>query len=161
LGPPLNLIQDGNNIDHYPLVCPTVPIVREFESYGHDVEVYSNSSVSAFQFNVTAKSISFSVTGQTGTGGFCDIAVPKDLVWGTLTIKKDDVPLVNGTDYTETQNSTHYIFHIAYSHSTHTIEITGTRAIPEFSALLMILPLLMTMTLLAVSLSKKRRCYQS
>jgi len=152
----LNLTQDGNNIDHYPLMVPTVPIVRQFESYGRNVEVYSNSSISAFEFNVTAKAISFTVTGQTGTSGFCNVAVSKDLIWGTLTLCKDGLLLSEGVDYTRTDNSTHYIFHIVYSHSTHTIEITGTQAIPEFSSLITILPLLVSVMLLVVLVSKRR-----
>lgn len=152
----LNLTQDGNNIDHYPLVVPTVPLVRDFESYGLHVGVYSNSSISEFQFDSAAKTVSFNVTGQTGTGGFCDIAVPKDLVWGTITLYKDGLLLSEGTDYTRTDNSTHYILHIAYSHSTHTIEITGTYAIPEFPTIL-ILPLLTTTAFAMLLLNRNHK----
>ena len=152
----LNLTQDGNNIDHYPLVVPTVPIVRQFESYGRNVEVYSNSSISEFEFNVTAKAISFTVTGQTGTSGFCDVAVPKDLIWGTLTLYKDGLLLSEGADYTRTDNSTHCIFHIADSPSRPTIGSSGPYAIPEFSSLITILPLLVSAMLLVFLVSKRR-----
>lgn len=141
----LNITQDGNNIDRYPRVAPTRAIARSFESHGLNINVNTNSSVSKFQFNATAKMISFYVTGQAGTTGFCDIAFSKSLLWGTLTVYKDYTILLNGTDYTQTENYTHYLFHIAYTHSTHKIEIIGTEAMPEFTSLL-ILPILMITT---------------
>ncbi|MEM4704110.1 MAG: NosD domain-containing protein [Candidatus Bathyarchaeia archaeon] len=152
----LNVTENGNNIDHYPRVVPTRVIARSFESYGRYVGVDSNSSVTEFQFNETAKTINFNVTGQTGTSGFCDVLVPKDLLWGVMTVYKDGVMLSNGTDYTQTQNATHHIFHIEYSHSSHRIEIRGTEAIPEFPSAL-ILPLFLTATLLAIATFKVRR----
>jgi hypothetical protein len=66
--------------------------------------------------------------------------------------------LVNNTDYTQTENGTHYLFHIEYNHSTHTIEITGTEVIPEFGSVAMVLPLLTVGGVLAAFLSRKRIC---
>ena len=40
---------------------------------------------------------------------FCDVVVSKDLIWGTLTIYKDSVLLVEGVDYTLMDNSTRCI----------------------------------------------------
>ncbi|MBS7633035.1 hypothetical protein KEJ15_05380 [Candidatus Bathyarchaeota archaeon] len=154
----MNVTENSNNIDHYPRVVPTRAITRSFESYGRYVDVDSNSSVTEFQFNEMTKTINFNVTGQTGTSGFCDILVPKDLLWGVMIVYKDSVMLYNGTDYTQTQNATHYLFHIEYSHSSHRIEIRGTEAIPEFQ-LPFILPLFLAATLLAtaISICKARR----
>jgi hypothetical protein len=87
---------------------------------------------------------------------FCDVVVSKDLIWGTLTIYKDSILLIEGVDYTRMDNSTHYIFRIVYSHSAHTIEISGTYAISEFSSIVLILSLLMLATLVVVVMSKRR-----
>jgi len=152
---PVNLTQGGNNVDHYVLVNPTKPIVRDFEPYGLSVEVYSNSSVSEFQFDEMERMISFNVSGQTGTGGFCDVAVPDDLLWGTMSVYKDGALLLEGAGYTKTQNDTHYLFHITYDHSVHTIEIKGTEAIPEYTSI-PVLTALMFVTLAAFAAFSKR-----
>ena len=89
--------------------------------------------MSAFEFNATKKSITFDVAGKKGTTGFCDIAVAKDRMWGTMTITKDGILLNNGTDYIRNQNSTFYLFHVSHNHSNHTIEITGY---PSYSRIL-------------------------
>jgi len=125
------------------------------DSADYPVTVDSNSAVVGFEFNQTERQLSLNVTGLTGTAGFCDVIVPDSLVWGTFSLKMDEYPLVESIDYTQTHNGTHYIFHISYIHSTHTIEIVGSDAIPEFPAFL-IMPLFMTATLLAVIVYRRR-----
>jgi len=148
---------DSNNIDHYPLVGPTMPLTWEFQAYPNNmVQVYSNSSISSFEFNATEKSISLNVAGKAGTSGFCDIAIPKSLIWGTITVTKDGIPLVNGTGYIQTENSTFYFIHMTYTHSTHTFVIKGTEAMPEFQPF-MLLPLFMIITLLGAVVIKRKR----
>ena len=123
-----------NNIDYYPLMAPTKPITRKFTAYSNiKVEVYSNSSISQFQFNINAKSISFNITGPAGTRGFCDITVPLNLLWGDFTLYMDGIQLIEGVNYTKTCNHAQCIFHVTYTHSTHEIEIFGTEVIPELS----------------------------
>jgi len=125
------------------------------DSADYPVTVDSNSAIVGFEFNQTERQLSLNVTGLTGTAGFCDVIVPDSLVWGTFSLKMDEYPLVEGVDYTQTHNGTHYIFHISYIHSTHTIEIVGSDAIPEFPAF-MVMPLFMTATLLAVIVYRRR-----
>jgi hypothetical protein len=125
------------------------------DSPDYPVTVDSNSAILGFEFNQTEKKLSLQVSGTTGTSGFCDVAVPSSLVWGTFTLSMDGYPLAEGTEYTQTNNVTHYIFHISYIHSTHTIEIVSSDAIPEFPALL-IAPMFMAATLLAVVAYRRR-----
>jgi len=134
---------------------PVGPTTRTYTPYERKVEVSSNSSVSEFQFNGTTKQISFKVIGANGTNGFCNITFPNDLLWGTISIYKDGSFLVKDVDYTQTYNATHYTFHIIYDHSTHTMEILGTEAIPEFPITCMLL-LFMAATLLGVIAYKRR-----
>jgi hypothetical protein len=104
------------------------------DSVDYPVIVDSNSAIMAFEFNQTERKLSLDVSGTTGTSGFCDISVPSDLVWGTFSLNMDGYPLAEGNDYTQTHNGTHYIFHVSYIHSTHTIEIVSsdvTSSIPE------------------------------
>jgi parallel beta-helix repeat protein len=146
-----------NNIDYYPLMAPTRPITRKFPAYDNlEVEIYSNSSISEFQFNLTDKKLSFNVTGSTGTRGFCNVTIPANLLWGEFSLFINDIPLVEGVNYSKTYNDTHYIFHITYTHSEHIIEIVGTEVIPEFPSAIIIL-LLMALTMLAVAVAKRRR----
>jgi len=125
------------------------------DSKDYPVTVDSDSAILGFEFNQTERNLSLNVTGLTGTLGFCDVIVPDSLLWGTFSLNMDEYPLVEGVDYTQTHNGTHYIFHISYIHSTHTIEIVGSDAIPEFPAFV-ILPLFMIATLLAVIVYRRR-----
>lgn len=144
------------NIDNYPLMAPTKPITRKFTAYSNiEVEIYSNSSMSEFQFNATDKKLSFNVTGPTGTRGFCNVTIPANLLWGDFFLFINGIPLVEGVNYTRTYNGTHYIFYITYAHSEHTIEVIGTEVIPEISSAL-ILPVLATLAILVVILTKKK-----
>jgi len=143
----LNYQQQRVGLQHvfYPLI----------DSADYPVTVDSNSAILNFEFNQTERKLSLNVTGTTGTGGFCDVAVPSSLVWGTFTLSMDDYPLAEGTDYTQTYNGTHYIFHISYIHSTHTIEILGSDAIPEFPTV-MIASIFMAATLMAAIVYRRR-----
>ncbi|MDH7477683.1 MAG: NosD domain-containing protein [Candidatus Bathyarchaeota archaeon] len=146
-----------NNIDYYPLMAPTKPITRKFTAYDDlKVEIYSNSSISEFQFNTADKKLSFNVTGPTGTGGFCDVTIPENLLWGTFSLFINGIPLTEGVNYTKTYNGTHYTFQITYTHSQHIIEIIGTEVIPEFPSAI-IIPLLMALTMLALVVAERRR----
>ena len=120
------------------------------------ITTLTNSNVENFNFSQTLMKISFNVTGSTGTTGYCNVTMPSDLLWGQFSISMDDTPLVEYVNYTKTHNGTHYIFHITYTHSSHLIEIKGTEVVPEFPAL-MILPLFIFVSIIAVKLAKKSK----
>jgi hypothetical protein len=125
------------------------------DSADYPVIVDSNSAIIGFEFNQTQKKLILKVSGTTGTSGFCDVTVPSSLLWGTFSLSMDGYPLAEGNEYTQTYNETHYIFHINYIHSTHTIEIEASDAIPEFPVF-MILPIFMAITFIAVVVFRKR-----
>jgi hypothetical protein len=126
------------------------------DSDAYPVTVNSDSTILGFEFNQTEKQMSLNLTGKTGTSGSCEITFPDGLLWGTFSLSMDGYALVEGDDYTQTYNEAHYTFHISnYIHSSHTIKIVASDAVPEFPAW-MILPLFMTATLLAVMLYRKR-----
>jgi hypothetical protein len=101
------------------------------DSTDYPVTVDSKSAIVGFEFNQTERQLSLNVTGTTGTSGYCDVTVPSNLLWGTFSLNMDGYPLVEGTDYTQTSSGTDYIFHIAYIHSSHTIDIVASGAIPD------------------------------
>ena len=87
------------------------------------VSVESNSTVSNFAFNQPDKEISFNVTGPDGTIGFCNVTIPKALLYGEPWTVLIDGALVSPTI---TENATHDCLYFTYTHSTHTIQIIGT-----------------------------------
>ncbi len=141
--------------DNFPLVAPiNVFDAGAWNGGSYNVDVISNSSVSDFYFNPNKGAfLRFNVTGHDGTTGFSRVTIPKDLLWvedGWTVYVGDDqvIPTVASDDKYA------YLF-FTYNHSTKTIEIYGTHAIPEFPSLI-ILPLFMKVTLLAVIVYKKK-----
>ncbi|MCJ7425385.1 right-handed parallel beta-helix repeat-containing protein [Candidatus Bathyarchaeota archaeon] len=141
-------IIDGNNTDHYPLMgrlseSDWISLVAP----EHRIQTICNSTISNLVYNGTA--ISFNVTGDKGTSGFCRINIPKVFMNSTFQV------FVNGTEIAFTilpcsnENITYLYFN--YTHSTEQVII-----IPEFSSIL-ILPLFMLTTLTAVIAWKKKR----
>ncbi len=57
----------------------TCPIIAE-----------SNSTVTDLTFNPAIEELNFKANGQTGTTGYCIITIPTILVWGELSIYKDE-----------------------------------------------------------------------
>jgi len=87
------------------------------------VSVESNSTVYNFAFSQPDKEISFNVTGEDGTIGFCNVTIPKALLKGEpWTVLIDDAPVT----FTITENATHTSLYFTYTHSTHLIQIIGT-----------------------------------
>jgi len=83
------------------------------------VETVSNSTISGFNYSVDE--ISFNVSGDPGSLGFCNVSVPRALVKPGYTIKVyfDDNPV----NYSLSENSTHYFVYFTYKHSTHRVNI--------------------------------------
>jgi hypothetical protein len=123
------------------------------------VTTESNSTISNFTFIKEEKKLLFNVTGATGKTGYCNISIPEELLWGEFSIFMDGSLLIKDVDYTQTHNGTHYTFYISYSHSTHTINITGTEVIPEFPSPIFSL-FFVTATLLAVILHRRKHSFQ-
>ena len=99
----------------------TFQIVWGQETFIASVE--SNSTVSNFAFNQPEKKVSFNVTGSAGTIGFCNVTIPKALLYGEpWTVLIDGAPV----PATITENATHSFLYFTYTHSTHLIQIIGT-----------------------------------
>jgi len=116
-------------VDEYPLMDPwsffrVFNITTDGKTY--IVTTSSNSTIASFIFNQSLQQISFNVTGPSGTLGFCNVTIPKNLlnseppkVW-TVTI--------NGinTTFSSTENSTHTSLQFTYGYSTHGVQIRLT-----------------------------------
>jgi hypothetical protein len=92
------------------------------------VSVESNSTVSNFAFSQPGKAIGFDVTGSADTIGFCNVTIPKALLYAEL---DDWIVLIDGVPLppiavTLTENATHSCLYFTYAHSTHVIQMIGT-----------------------------------
>jgi parallel beta-helix repeat protein len=147
---------DANNTDMYPLMGPFQTFgVGTFNGTTYSVGTVSNSTITTVSFNATVKALTFNVTGPNGTAGFCRVTILLSLMSGNwmVTVNGTQVlpPILNVTIY---GNYTYIYF--TYHHSTETVKITSTNVIPEFQPY-MLLPLLMMMTLLTATISKRKR----
>jgi hypothetical protein len=122
------------------------------DSTTYYVTTESNSSVTDFNFSQVAKSVYFNVSGATGTKGWVNVTIPKVLLNGEWTI------LIDGTSttYIKAENETHTFLYINYTHSTHTITITGTTVVPEYMPQVMLITLIIATIALALI---KRKVY--
>jgi len=140
------------------------PIVAEGQTFY--VAVKSNSSVTIPVFikvSPSGGSLTFNVTGASGTAGFSNVTIPKNLMW--INVGESWLVTVGDTDVTSlctiTMNSTRTSIYIPYSHSLQTIDIVAPNAIPEFPAVALV-PIFMAVILFATLLtiksnSKKRK----
>jgi len=114
------------------VVVSTNAFAVKAEGKDFDVKLASNSNVSNLQFDGKAKKISFTVSGETGTKGTTDITIPKSLLSGNISVMIDG-QVMSQTDVIETADTQdETTLEINYHHSTHTIEVVGTNAVPEF-----------------------------
>jgi parallel beta-helix repeat protein len=135
---------DSDNLDKFPLAggFSVFNVAQEYH-----LQTICNSSITDFQFNGTA--ISFNVSGENDTPGFCRICIPTGLMNGTYKV------LVNSTEVQcnllPCSNEMYSYLYFNYTQSTQQVTI-----ITEFPSLL-IIPLFMIATLLAVIVYGKKR----
>jgi parallel beta-helix repeat protein len=153
----------SGNIDRYPLMASFKIFNVSWNSQTYSVDTVSNSTLSNFSFNATTKTLGFDFTGTNGTVGFCRIDIPLSLM--SCSNLKDWTVTVNGTqvlppnlNVTTDANFTYIYF--TYHHSTETVQITSTSAVPEFQPF-MLLPLFMIITLLGAIAFKRKRNLKS
>jgi len=146
---------DANNTDRFPLVVPHGPIPIVWDGMVYSVEFMSNSTISRFQFNVLQKMISFNVTGQDSTLGFCNLTIRNSLVqdlWeGNIIILVDGKEPMNMNNWTD---ATYMYIYFIYQHSEHDVII-----IPEFSSCLIIPSFMMATILAAIFYRRKYASY--
>jgi nitrous oxidase accessory protein len=139
-------IIDEKNQDNFPLIAPISTFdAGTWEYTEYLVDIVSNSTVSDFSFDHEFTMVRFDVEGEDETTGFCRVTLPKDLLYA----EGDWTVLVDGASVSPTLsediNNTYIYF--TYSHSTKTVEIIGTEAIPEFPSWI---PMLFTLVAVVV-----------
>ena len=97
--------------------------------------VISNSTITEIAFNSTSKVLNFTLEGPSGTTGYTNVTIAKDLIAEAtgLKIYLDG----NQTEYTVTSSDTVWLLHFTYQHSTHQVAISLDQpAKPFFETLL-------------------------
>jgi parallel beta-helix repeat protein len=132
-------IIDENNRDNYPMMEPvgklmapvTIFNAGTWEGKRYNVYVSSNSTVSEFSFDPEGTRIRFNVMGENETTGFCNVTIPKGLLntEGSWAVLVDSVIV---TPITVNEDVINKYLYFTYYHSSKTIVIIGTDAIPEF-----------------------------
>jgi hypothetical protein len=114
----------------------------------------SNSNVTALVFNQSFIEIKFNVAAKNGTNGFCNITIPKALMYANSTHPWQ--LFMNGTEsaYDETENDTHSFVYFEFPAGSHNIRIVGTWVVPEYSSTA-IMSVLMFAALIATILKNK------
>jgi hypothetical protein len=136
---------------------------QEQVSYGggtYPIPIFTNSTVTSFNFDAAAKQITFNVTGPTDTLGFCNVTIPRNLLNATAlsdwNVVFDGKPLTSG-EFNITQNDAYVFVYVNYTHSEHEISIIGT-AVPVTEFQPDILPLVLAIsTLIAAIVTFKQR----
>ena len=68
-----------NGIDRYPLI-EAWNVTRIYLTDSYETVIKCNYTVASFSLNQSLKQLSFRITGPEGSGGFCNITIPKDLI---------------------------------------------------------------------------------
>lgn len=128
---------NGNNQDKYPFIVPiTFFNAGTWGGENHKVDVVSNCTVSDFVFYPEDARLQFNLTGTRWTSAFCRVTIPKEMLstetdWAVLV---DNSSVNASVDENEKNTYLYFTYHFPsyYGHSTKTVEIIGTYAIPEF-----------------------------
>lgn len=118
----LKAIHEGNS-----LYCGTRTIVNLAITQVNNKEdnlfsVSSNSTLTELFFNSTSSELSFSVSGEDGTGGYVDAYIPKSLVNNASSLRV----CLDGEEieYSIASLDDSWLLHFTYHHSTHRLALT-------------------------------------
>jgi len=118
--------------------------------------ITSNSTISnvAFSQGLTSQEgiITFKVTGLSGATGFCRVTVPKNFMWGEWAVLIDDALWPK----TVTSDDTNSYIYFDYMNSSHTVNIISSESVPEFPLGILLLLTLMTVTVVATIIGKRK-----
>jgi len=129
--------------------------------------IISNSNITELTFNSTSKTLSFTVSGLSGTTGYTNVTIAKTLIENIteLTIYIDG----NQTAYTATSTEYTWTIHFTYHHSTHKVIITlnspnsaqSNETLLKTAAVLTVIALATLATPLLVLIRRRRRQHQN
>jgi len=129
------------------------PFVFHVPELDFNIIIDSNSTLSDFEFRKDDKELRFTVSGPTGTTGYCNVAIPMDKMKGnpwTILVGGETVTHIDQSD-----NGTHTFLYFTYTHSLKNVQIRGTWVVPEFPTPILLLLVLAILAASAIALKRK------
>jgi len=143
--------------DKYPLAHPLTTLEVAAEGECFEVQVSTNSSLNSYNFSIEAKKLTLFLNGTESTNGSCRVSIPKRLL-SCEPPSQWNVSLYNGEQitYLAQEDGDNTYLYFAYNHSsTGEIKIKGTKAIPEFPNITVLI-ILLTIVTLATAIFKAK-----
>jgi parallel beta-helix repeat protein len=144
-----------HGVDNYPLIEPVNPVPIFWNNTIFPTSFVGNSTVYALRFNQASKEIAFNVAGPTNTTGYFNMSIPKSLLSGSWTILLDGATVTS--EATITENQTHTTIYLNYSQNTHSVQVIGTKVIPEFPTSIPFVLLILLSAPPTILIVKKRK----
>jgi parallel beta-helix repeat protein len=147
--------------DHYPLMGKFMNFAFQYESQTYSLRIISNSTISNFQFDKINEKISFHVSGQNNTIGFCRLALPSTIIKNYTVYIDDKVP-----SYIKNWTVSSYIYgYFSYLHIDMPQMVTVMLDLPKNEPPQLLFPLLFTTLIMAATLTliiliKRRRRFK-
>lgn len=157
------ILDQGFSSDNYPLANPLTSVNIEVAGQEFVVEVSSNFEIISWDLNVSEKSLRFFVTGPQGTVSEARVNIPKGML-SSESLDAWNVSYFNGDvqtlQYLDVEDvSTAYLHFTFVSTEPGEIRIVGTKVLPEFGPLTMMLVFFLLTA--AVGILLKRRSGKS
>jgi parallel beta-helix repeat protein len=143
--------------DKYPLMYPLIRFGVMAGGENFEVQLSTNSSFNSYNFDNGAKTLTLFLNGTEGTSGSCRVSIPKMLL-SCESPSQWNVSLYNGEQitYLAQEDGDNTYLYFAYNHSsTVEIKIKGTKAIPEFPNITLLI-ILLTIVTLATAIFKAK-----
>jgi len=103
------------------------------------ISISTNSTVTNLSDD---KEINFDVTGPSGTIGFCNVTLPKEMPYEAFTVSIDGTPV----DYTLNENATHNSLYFTYNN----MDGRTVNVIPEFASSLLLFIIFLLVTVVTI-----------
>ena len=153
------ILDQGFSSDNYPLANPLTSVSVEVEGQEFAVEVSSNFEIKSWDINVSEKSLRFFVTGPQGTVSEARVNIPKGMLscesldaWNVSYVDGD----VQTLQYLGTEDTLVTYLHFTYvSTEPGEIRIVGTKVLPEFGPLTMILVFFLLTAAIGILLKRR------
>lgn len=152
-------------LDNYPLAHPVTSLVVTVDENTFDVQVLTNSTLTAYNFSLSEKCVSLFISGLEGSSGACRVSIPKELLsceylgnWTVSIYQNSDEQALQCLSLEDMQ-STYLYFEYNLTATDSKIKITGTKVLTETISLAVALFALVSLTLTlwaTISLKKKK-----
>jgi len=126
------------NQDNHPLMGKYSDFGVAWKNKTYHVITICNSTISNLEFEIEKetgnKIISFHVTGEDGTVGFCRVMIPTELMNYSYIVLVDEEEIIPAL--LDVSNKTHTYLYFVYAHSNHTVAIISSKTLYLYNEIL-------------------------